>query len=146
MIDTVEEKLYPCLVDEKVFSIQNAMEEILITCFKVEETRCNADCSSSVSDDSVKTVQTSNTNSTDHALRRLHHLVIHSPNSNDENSLRHLQCLTNQAAQRIQRNFEKQTDKSEFYNIRYLHEKYGRRPDIMKYEDVNMSRKRPLAF
>ena len=148
--DTLEDKFYPCLMDEKVFSIHNAVEEIMNTCFKVEETRDDDDdVDSVVSHNSIKTVQTRNTKDSDQALQKLHHLVLHSSSnagatSGNDESLRHLQCLTNQTAQRIQRDFERDNDKSEFYHIRYLHEKYGRRPDALKYCDVN--RARPLAF
>eukprot|EP00980_Cylindrotheca_fusiformis_P022665 scaffold9544_cov97-Cylindrotheca_fusiformis.AAC.8 len=150
--------LYPCFADQQVFSIPTACEEILRTCFTTErnsgvhnddDENGDSDTNSITSNTTPKTSNSVSPPKNRHKPRN-HRRLRHSPwslgpatngssnsshqvpmTSREENYLAELQYKTNQNAQRIQRSFEKQSDKCAQQEKRHLYERYGNK--IMCY-------------
>jgi low affinity Fe/Cu permease len=166
MVFVLQGRLYPsCFVDEQVFSLHTACDEILRNCFNTERDFDDDDdderCTEHDSITSTETRKTTNSvsppkNKTKlRQLRRTHIIAEDDGDDHDEDddsgtlifkaeNLAELQYLTNQSAQRIQREFEKRSDKCAHLHQRHLHERYGNRANMARYVDVN--REHALAF
>lgn len=145
---------YHCLfVDDKVFSLHTACEEILRNCFTTEngfddDDFYNNDHNYDDDYDSIVSTETKKTkNSTPPKLQKKQKKRRSFDNNDDDSlvfkadNLAELQYLTNQSAQRIQREFEKQSDKCAYSYQRHLHERYGNKASF-----VDVNREHALAF
>ncbi|CAJ1946009.1 unnamed protein product [Cylindrotheca closterium] len=144
MIGSVQEKLYPCLSDEPVFSLQTACNEILKNVFTTErgfdtEEDDSRDDEYDFSDaDSIATNSTRKTRNSvppttttmETTIRKLQDTMNSTSSRNliftAENAAE-LQYRCNQRAQKIQRAFERRRNKSREDHARHLHERYGNR-------------------
>ncbi|KAL3934930.1 MAG: hypothetical protein SGBAC_009451 [Bacillariaceae sp.] len=148
MIGSVQAKLYPCLSDEPVLSLQTACNEILKNVFTTEQgfeeeeddfrddiSCCDAD---SIATNSTRktsnSVPPSNITAMESTMRKFQDLVaVHDSSSPQQRGMiftaenaAELQYRCNRRAQRIQRAFERRLKSSEDH-ARHLHERYGNR-------------------
>jgi hypothetical protein len=166
MVYVLQERLYPsCFVDEQVFSLHTACEEILRNCFTTEQGFDDDDDGEYSEQDSITSSATRKTRNSvsppknKNKMRKLRRTRIIAEDDDDDHhhqdndsvnlifkaeNLAELQYLTNQSAQRIQREFEKRSDKCAHLHQRHLHERYGNRANMARYVDVN--REHALAF